>query len=295
MVQNPGINRVILDENHPIYVVPPIRVVGWTKGLSASSVVRGNRGEYTTATATTWQEFELRFRFPLAGQLPPLTFLSPSFPSYFGTSASQIYGEPGTGYSRAGWQSNISVVPLGGAGNWTGVKVRISASDSAGFGLYNQGGRTAAERWVSNFLARVPNLSSYFIAVGYGVEPRPGEYGIIVRNANGEVVFNSNSNVALGVGCNSNWQYIDRSGDDGTYVERWQLPTTPPNDTYCLVIPAQTYRRYNGETAHVTMRSYKGRMRRLIVGAIRLTGFYPDDVDQNDEGSRALVVGSEGA
>lgn len=265
LVQNPGINRVILDENHPIYVVPPIRVVGWTKGQSASRVIRGNRGEYTSAWSTTWQEFELRFRYPLAGQLPPLTFIHPSFASSYG--ASRIYGEPSNGYSRDGWQSNMSVVPLGGAGNWTGVKVRISATDTvANFGAYNQNGRKNAENWVSNMLVQVPNLSSFFIAVGYGVEPRPGEYGIIVRNASGEVVFNSNSNVAVGVGCNSNWQYINRGGGDGTYVERWRLPVTPPSDAYRLVIPTQTYRRYNGETAGIMMRSYKGSMIKFIVG-----------------------------
>lgn len=266
LVHNPNINRVILDENHPIYVVPPIQVVGWTKGQSESSVTRGSRGEYTNASSTTWQEFELRFRFPLAGQLPPLTFLRPSFPSSYQAGVFYIYGEPESGYSQDGWQSNVSVVPLGGAGYWTGVKVRISARHTATFGAYNQNGRRSAESWVSLILANVPNLSSYFIAVGYGVEPRPGEYGIIVRNADGEVVFNSNSNVAVGVGCDSNWQYINRNGGDGTYVERWQLPTAPPNDTYRLVIPTQTYRRYNGETAKVMMRSYKGQMRRLIVG-----------------------------
>lgn len=266
LVQNPNINRVILDENHPIYVAPPIRVVGWAKGQSAGGISRGNRGDSTGASSTTWQEFELRFHYPLTGTMPPLTFIRPDYPPYFAVAAGrQLYGEPDSGYSKDGWQSNILVTPLGGEGYWTGIKVRISARHTATFGPWSYS-RPTAEAWIRRVLEDVPDLSSYFIAVGYGVEPRPGEYGIIVRDADGEVVFNSNSNVAVGVGCDSNWQYINRNGGDGTYTERWQLSTTPPGDTYRLVIPTQTYRRYNGETAQVMMWTYKGEMKRLVVG-----------------------------
>lgn len=278
LVQNPGINRVILDEDNPIYVVPPVRAVGLGKGLVRTDSYGwvGDRDDFMFQV-WTFQEFELRFRFPLTGLLPPLTFIRPTFPASHPAMLNtdrdpvsiRIYNEVSlrSGYGREGWQSNIWVTPLGGKGMWTGVKVRVEGADDWRISGSGSSVRRQQDRFQEAVLDYMPDLSQYFLAVGYGVEPRPGDYGILVRNADGEVVFNSNSNTVTAVGCSSRWTYLDRRGGNGSYVERWRLAgAAVPNDVYRLVVPNQTYRRYNGEEAQVYMYNYKGQPVRHIVG-----------------------------
>lgn len=239
LIENPDINRVILDENHPIYVAPPLRVANYKSwdevfGAWKYSPSGGKWGQ--------WQQFELRFQFPLTGELPPMLMVSSDHPL--------PVSEGGTTLSNyRPWPATFEAWPLGVPGAWSGFFVRTSHSRLS----YGAG--------------RLPNLSRYFMVVGYGVEPRPGDYGILVRNADGAVVFNSNSNVVLGIGASSDWRYIERSGTGSIgYTATYQLPVSIPSDCYCSVIPTQRYRRYNGEHGEVGMLSYRGHTLRYIWG-----------------------------
>ncbi|MFT6466678.1 MAG: hypothetical protein ACJARL_003513 [Halopseudomonas sp.] len=170
-----------------------------------------------------------------------------------------------------GWLSHLRVVLLGVPGRWTGVKVTLMSIEH--FRTQHQSVKEGQQDAVvaaqlrDAMIARAPNLSMHFIAVGYGVEPRPGTLGLVARSAAGEVVFNSDSTKAVALDCASRWAYLNRIGVDGEYFERLQLTKGAPSaDGYCRAIQNQTYRRYNGETARVYMSNAKGTPMRIIVG-----------------------------
>jgi hypothetical protein len=272
---------VVLDEKNPLYVIPPIRVVGWRCYLQAERI-RSNKQRENTYVDRDWelaQEFELRFSFPLISQMPPLAFVDQKYaaegyfvdfyPGKYQASVPRIFRV--NTVLPEGWLSHLRVVPLGVAGRWTGVKVTLMSIEH--FRTQHQSVKEGEQEAImaaqlrDAMIAQAPNLAKHFIAVGYGVEPRPGAYGLVVRSATGEVVFNSDSNTAVALDCSSRWSYLDRIGGDGEYFERWQLVKAAPSaDAYCRVIQNQTYRRYNGETARVCMSSAKGTPMRIIVG-----------------------------
>lgn len=225
-VYNPSINRVILDEHHPLYVIPPLRVSGWRNwriaGLSA-------------------QSFDLITQFPMTGMMPPLLFISLGYVPNHG------------GDSESDWISRLFYSPIGYPGHWTGIHVHAQAA------------RMSGGYWVLD----TRNISSYFSVVAHGVEPRPGEIGVWVRDAQGKIVFNSNSNTAVALESNSRWIYEGRSGGGAErygYKETWRSQIGAPDGaTHCLVVPTQRYRRYNNEGAHVMMVDYRGHPRRHII------------------------------
>lgn len=172
------------------------------------------------------------FRSPLTSQLPPTLFIR-------GGTDTPLWGS---------WASLLTYAPTGRAGLWTGMEVEVLVGDRRMFDYMPS------------------DISEGFVVVGHGVEREPGEYGILVRNTSGEIVFNSNSNVVRAVGTESRWRYSGRVGGSGRYTEFWDLESTIPADCYRTVVPRQIYRRYNGETATVQMYSYDGRPRRWVIG-----------------------------
>lgn len=233
-VYNPGINRVILDESNPVYVVPPIRVVNYRYAADEFG-----SWKYSPSGAKwgQWVSFELRFQFPLTGMTPPLLMVK----SNHAEAVSHTY-EYSYSVGAGPWPTTFEWWPLGSPGAWAGCYVRFRSNS-----------------YPRSSTFKLPDMSDHFIAVGYGVEPRPGEYGVWIRDADGRIVFNSNSNTFLGVGCSTNWVYMGRVGyGSGGYTERYRLPEQVPSDCYCLVVPTQRYRRYNGEYGYVGMYTYSG-------------------------------------
>lgn len=230
-IYNPSINRVILDEHNPIYAVPPIRVTGWRNWKL------GGR---------SLQSFDLMTQYPMTGSMPPLLFIDVNYVPQHGSDS-----------SSADWISRLFYTPIGVPGNWSGIHVYTQAT-----GDYVRG---------KGYPLLTRNISSFFAVVGYGVEPTPGEFGVWIRDANGKIVFNSNSNTAVALASDSRWDYQGRSGG-GTerygYKETWRSKTSAPaGATHCLVVPTTRYRRYNNQGAHVMMRDYRGSpVRNVICG-----------------------------
>lgn len=259
-VINPGINRVILDENNPVYVIPPIRVSGWRRYRGATSWSWSRDDGLLNYEA--WQDFDILFKYALTSPTPPLVFIDQKYPSRGGNNVVRFYESSTTG----GWLSNIKITPLGTEGAWTGVRVAMYSQERIQSARYN-GQRWFEQQADYNIQNFTPNLSSHFIAAGYGVSPDVSGYGLVIWDGSGRVVFSSDANTAKALRASSKWLYIDRSGSSGTYVERWQLDREAPNsNAYVLVTPQQQYRRYNGETAMVGLTDLRGRPRRMIIG-----------------------------
>ena len=211
------LGRRVVDENTPIFVVEESTVT-----QTASSYFDS---EYSSSTIGRVR-ITYRFARPYRGISPPMVFI---------WAATDVYNNARVWMGD--WYNNVVHWAIGSPGNWTSVVVSITLIV----------GRGRVE-WNANDFRR------YFIVAGAGIEPRPGEVGLVVRNAAGVAVFNSNTNILEVRGYSNNWSLQSKvrttavGGDFGAHLEVWQLSEiVPVHGDWVLVSHPQTYRRYNGE------------------------------------------------
>lgn len=271
-VINPGYNRVILDGSSPLYVIPAVRVTDKIVDLyPVRPYPDSTHPPFNTVNATgagdgyyqdifvSRQRFKLVLDYPLTSVEPPLIFISQDMPR---TGLWRVDGG-----SMYGWMPNTVCTPIGVPGRWTGMSFDARTS---GVFVYESGPRKYYDRALAEVRQKhknPPDISRKFILVGHGVKPTANGYGLVVFDASGRVVFNSDSNVANALAATSRWTYTGRSGGSGSYSERWTASASAPSSkSYVLFSPYQRYRRYNGETAKVGMTEVAGRPRRIIIG-----------------------------
>lgn len=274
-VVNPDVNRVILDGNNPVYVIPPIRASAQSVSVYDIRYLPGVFDQppfgIVNGTGSIWDGYEqlsyaakltftLELQYPLTSKEPPLVFLSQNL------TASGPWGI--NAGLMSGWMPNTVFTPIGVPGRWTGMSFVVKTSgivdyESGPSKYYN---RALAE--ARQIHGNPPDIASKFILVGHGVQPSASNYGLVIKSPDGKIVFNSDSNIAKAVGAQSRWTYLNRSGSGPSgYNERWQCNSVAPNsNAYVLFTSLQRYRRYNGETSSCAMTDVRGRPRRIILG-----------------------------
>lgn len=264
-------NTLIVDEDHPIYIAPNCVV-------SQSYYTQFVGARYADDFGT-YQDMQIgvdltyTFTSPIISIPQPLLFISQSHPAYItdgyytrglflwrdrialhGTNTDNLWG------GLESWASNIRFIPLGSPGYWTGMKVSLRS--------YERG--TSWDKYPERTYAAVrsvmPDYRNKFLIVGGGGEDG-GDFGIKVWDTSGRVVFNSNSNIVHVTSQDSRWEYFNRSGGGGTYLELWRSYCSAASASdWALVVPRKTVRRYNGELATVGMASVGGRPFKFVQG-----------------------------
>lgn len=260
-------NSLLVDEEHPVFIVPDYSI--HQSGVSFQQLSRqresvGGDIYHWVYTGRFTVTLTIQFSYALISNQQPLLFLSQNTPAYtlyrareYSANGRYYWGDNAKYIGNApdelnSWMASIAYTPLGSPGHWTGISITISP-------IYEWSDAWRTGTTAQEIIAAVPDFRSLFLPAGGGASPVEGGHGVAVFDSAGRTVFNSNSNMLELRAISSSWTYSNRRGGSGTYYERWysNCYATSPSD-YCLVIPRQTYRRYNWETAMVGMLSPTG-------------------------------------
>lgn len=223
------LGRRVIDETHALHTVVPAMAERRHKVFSEPAGAGYNFFEQIGALYT--------FDRPYRGSEPPMVFMrgDGSHPSEY---SSRWYREFGVM-----WYNELRYELIGTPGAWTGAFVAAvvwrgqSYSSTLPSPIY--------DGW---------DLRDMFMVAGTSASRGADGYGIVVYDAIGNIVFNSNDNFVEVLSYSATWDYQSHDGYGGEWIELWHNPgvVVPSNQgEWVSLVPFSFNRRHNGETVQV--------------------------------------------
>lgn len=275
-ITNPN-NSIIVDEEHPVYFIPPYSIRLALNTVYEGETWQGRNSDmmpsiYTFNSTVT---LTITYTTPVTHIARPLLFLTKKYPKHAEVNKDYYAGmdkvwadftwEYGRDGQKSGWLNNIVYEHTGVAGRWTGMVITLTARNTT-LAQRNSKNQSTMRARIN---AAMPDFRQFFMPAAAGGSNTIRGAGIMVYDEDAKVIFNSNDVLLDVKALSSTWHYIDRQGRDGEYIEYWECDciATSPDDWF-LVIPHQRVRRYNNEIGAVMMASLNARAKpmRIITG-----------------------------